>query len=72
MFLNNECLFISLQRLLSRPVSSQVHFLFVIRIVDCLMGGSVCISCPVVSLKIFNKGLLGKHNIQGGLLVPRQ
>ena len=35
-------------------------------------GGSVCISCPYVSLQIFNKGLLGKHNNQGGRFVPRQ
>ena len=43
-------------------------------LVQCLGGGGVLCAWRVreVSLQIIHKGPLGKHNNQGGRLVPRQ
>ena len=42
-------------------------------VVQCLRGGVLCAwRVREVSLQIIHKGPLGKHNNQGGRLVPRQ
>ena len=53
-------------------VAGSIYFVTIKIIVQCLRGVLCAWRVREVSLQIIHKGPLGKHNNQGGCLVPRQ